>query len=237
MGGSTGTMMTMNGFKGLRFSHLTFASLLAIAACGLTSEVRAQEEGEFFKNALGKMGFIPEDKPPIDYRERAPLVIPKGAALPPPVEGGYGERRMSNWPDDPDVRAERERAEAAVRPRTQTDEWRANQGDARLPAEKLKAKRSAGRDPNDRSPVNAPAKDMNSAGWMSPDQLKEAGSNYRNNETAPGEEPTRNTLTDPPTGYRKAAGGGKIVPTYDPPDTMDPSSPYYMEHMRRKQNQ
>lgn len=227
----------MKDFKGSRIARLTMAGFLAVTTCGVATGVRAAEEGELVKNVLGKMGFIPEDKDPIHYRERAPLVIPKSGklALPPPVEGGYGERKLTNWPKDPDVAAARERD--TVVPRTQTQEWKNNQGDARLPPEKLKSTRSAGRDPNDRTPVNARNPKMTNSGWVNPDDLRATASQYKDGSTASGEEPSRDILTDPPTGLRKAAGGGTIKPSYEPRDLSDPGSPYYVEQQRRKQAQ
>lgn len=217
--------------------RLATASLVAMIACGAATSVRAQEEGEFVKNVLGKMGFIPEDKDPIHYRERAPLVLPPSAnKLPPPVEGGYGERKLTNWPNDPDAAAARQRSAKAATPRTQTEEWVANQGDGRVSPDKLRA-RSAGRDPNDRTPVNPQLSGRAASGWMDPNELRATGSKYQENVTPPGEEPARQVLSDPPTGYRKAAGGGTIKPSYDPVEKMDPASPYYVEYMRRKQEQ
>lgn len=229
--------MAMNGSRSSRVKRLATASLVAMIAFGATTSVRAQEEGEFAKNILGKMGFIPEDKDPIHYRERAPLVLPPNAnKLPPPVEGGYGERKVTNWPNDPDAAAARKRAANAVTPRTQTEEYIENQGGARVSPDKLRA-RSAGRDPNDRTPVNPQLSGRAAGGWMDPNELRATGSKYQESVTPSGEEPSRQVLSDPPKGYRKAAGGGTVKPTYDAPEKMDPASPYYVEYMRRKQAQ
>ncbi len=226
--------MAMNGLRSSLVKRLATASLMAIIACGVATGVRAQEEGELVKNVLGKMGFIPEDKDPIHYRERAPLVLPPNAnKLPPPIEGGYGERKLTNWPNDPDAAAARKRAANAATPRTQTEEYIENQRDGRVSPDKLRA-RTAGRDPNDRTPVNPQLSGRAAGGWMEPDELRATGSKYQENVTPPGEEPSRQVLSDPPKGYRKAAGGGTIKPTYDAPETMDPASPYYVEYMRRK---
>ncbi len=228
----------MTGFKSLHWARLAMVGFMAFAASSAVTVAHAEEEGELAKNLLGKLGFLPEDKDPIEYRERAPLVVPKGGtlALPPPVEGGYGERKLTNWPKDPDVAAARERKADAVRPRTQTEEWNANRADGRLPADQLKATRSAGRDPNDRTPVNAPNSKMNSAGWVPPAELRKMGRSSTSEETAPGAEPSRKALTDPPSGYRKAAGGGTIKPTYDAEDKEDPSSAYYIQNQKRKRD-
>jgi len=227
--------MTMNSYwNGFRIARLAAVSMLALMAFG-TKGVRA-EEGEFAKSILGSIGLIPEEKDPIQYRERAPLVLPPKLDLPTPVEGGQGEKRHSNWPKDPDVAAARERAADAVQPRTQTREWKANTND-RLPAEELRRTRSAGRDPSDRTPVNPLARDKREAdGWVHPDKLRSTAKSYRDADALePGQEPNRRELTDPPTGYRRTAGDGTFVPTADAPrDLSDPASPYYMEQQRQK---
>jgi hypothetical protein len=223
----------MNGFwKKSHMARLAAVSLAAVMAFGATTAVRAQEEGEFAKNILGKMGLIPEDRDPIEYRERAPLVLPPKADLPMPADSNLGERKTANWPKDPDVAAARERAAEARKPRTQTKEYLANQRDGRLSPNELRG-RTAGRDPNDRTPVNAPDNKLRASGWMHPDDLRATGKTFKDG-TNPGEEPSRSLLTDPPVGYRKAAGGGTIKPSYSVPDTMDPASPYYVEHQKRK---
>lgn len=227
--------MTMNGYwNGFRIARLAAVSMLALMAFG-TKGVRA-EEGELAKNILSSIGLIPEEKDPIQYRERAPLVLPPKADLPPPVVGSVGEKKLKNWPKDPDVAAARERAADAVVPRTQTREWKANQND-RVSPEELRRTRSADRDPADRSPVNPMASNKREAdGWVHPDTLRATAKSYRDSEEiVPGKEPQRQELTDPPTGYRRAAGDGKFVPTAQAPrDLTDPGSPYYMEQQRQK---
>jgi len=48
-----------------------FASATLLAATGAGAQ-----EGMFAKDLLGSVGIIPKERPRIDYRERAPLVLP-----------------------------------------------------------------------------------------------------------------------------------------------------------------
>ena len=61
-----------------------------VAAAGARAE-----EGVLMKSILGTIGIIPEDRPAIDYRERAPLVLPPRMDLREPAraEGGSGPQR------------------------------------------------------------------------------------------------------------------------------------------------
>src|SRR5215204_391593 len=61
-----------------------FAGVGVAALLCLAGPARAQE-GIFMKELLGSLGVIPEDKPRIEYRERAPLVLPPKASLPAPI--------------------------------------------------------------------------------------------------------------------------------------------------------
>ncbi|MGL4634961.1 MAG: hypothetical protein ACRCWF_03185 [Beijerinckiaceae bacterium] len=67
---------------------------------------------------LGRMilGLPGEEKPQIDYKERAPLVVPPSQNLRTPSEALPADQRRANWPQDPDVLARRKAAEDARRP-------------------------------------------------------------------------------------------------------------------------
>src|SRR5216684_2647174 len=49
----------------------------------------------------------------IDYRERAPLVVPPSRNLPPPQAEGTATARSPAWPNDPDVKRRKQTAEKA----------------------------------------------------------------------------------------------------------------------------
>jgi hypothetical protein len=75
--------------------------VIAAAAFGVGASVSsgafAQDGGIF---AIFGLTSKPQEE--IDYRERAPLVVPPGRDLPAPVE--YTEADKAAWPRDPDVR-------------------------------------------------------------------------------------------------------------------------------------
>lgn len=89
--------------------------VMAFAAQAATSAARAQEKTDYrdvYGNVLSAIGFG-KDREPIDYSPRAPLAVPPGDTLPPPVEPG-AKRHAAGFPEDPDVMARRK---ALVDPR------------------------------------------------------------------------------------------------------------------------
>ncbi len=88
----------------------------AIMAFGLASlsvlsqPARAQSSNDepgfeqgLIRGLLSAMGVIDENKPQIDYRERAPLVVPGNRqALPAPQDPAAIAARNPSWPRDPD---------------------------------------------------------------------------------------------------------------------------------------
>src|SRR3954465_5312519 len=98
-----------------RFSALVAGSLIA-AAPGAVAQ-----EGVFMKDFLGSIGIIPKEKAPIEYRERAPLVLPPRIALRGPVAPRPLQTANPQWPNDPDVVAARRRDEEANIPVTMSE--------------------------------------------------------------------------------------------------------------------
>lgn len=134
----------------------------------------------------------------IEYGPRPPLVIPGDSDLPAPEER-VAENR-ADWPDDPDVRARRERqaireasasslqeVEEASRPmsRAELDEWGQRFG-----------RRSEGPPTYTRRDPNEPI----------PPQELSSGIARASSEAAG--EPPRRRLSDPPAGYRQFADTG-----------------------------
>lgn len=76
---------------------LVFASVLTLAGC---SAGDVQFEGKVFE-AVGLSGQQVRRADP-KVRERAPLVLPPKAELPPPGERAVADKDM-NWPDDPEL--------------------------------------------------------------------------------------------------------------------------------------
>ena len=85
----------------------------AFAAPAQAQQNSVRQEYEDVKNAVG----LGRDRPPIDYSERAPLVVPPSYNLPPP--GGADPERLGV--NDPDIAARRRALTDSRRPVPPTD--------------------------------------------------------------------------------------------------------------------
>lgn len=177
---------------------------------GLVSPAQAADDGyaNVFSSLLSVTGLIKADPPPeIEYRERAPLVLPPQTTLPPPVPPGA--KRTAAWPQDPDVVRRRKEAEEARAPRTLSDK------------EELltKAEAERGRVQNKPFATNSCGAKGNARGCLvvSPEELRAESEHYEavNPETkevlAAGQEPDRDYLTQPPKGYLKVTKAVKAT--------------------------
>jgi hypothetical protein len=159
---------------------------------------------------LGTIGITAKERPHIDYRERAPLVVPKSGTLPPPQD--TNAIRGQRWPNDPDVAARRRKAEEARAPSTTDYEGRVIRD--------AKGRNRYAGVPS--APAGGGDGAYNPARAVSRDQVRQlnaeaalAAQPYQYGE------PKRETLTDPPKGYRAAQGGQKVRATVDPMRTGD----------------
>src|ERR1700676_5376966 len=186
---------------------------LAVAALGVglvmtAGAVRAQDaddedktfEEKIIEGIMAGIGGTNMDNRGIDYRERSPLVVPPKLDLPPPAADA-AEVKDPNWPKDPDVA--RRKAAIAARKKAKPNEIEA----ARIltPSE-LNAGRTAPQSHASDDPVQ-PGNSLNNP-ILSPSQLGFTGgfsSLFGGNkaEVAPFKgEPTRESLTQPPSGYQ-----------------------------------
>lgn len=183
----------------------SFVSLLRAGAAGsLLLGAGAAQAQEFGTNPLTgvmqALGLTEEDeKPEINYRERAPLVVPPGGAalaLPPPQESA--SKSNPNWPKDPDVARRKREAEAARRPVVRDDPGR-----PLLPSELNKGRRKTAGTFDDGKPagvddrVLAPS-ELGFKGWFG------AVTGNQEQLTFNGE-PERDSLVQPPPGYQTPA--------------------------------
>jgi hypothetical protein len=135
----------------------------------------------------------------IEYRERSPLVVPPKLTLPPPATAA--EVPAGNWPKDPD--AQRRKAVAAARKKDNKDPREASR--ILTPAE-LAAGKTAPARTGSNDPVQPGATNTNLL--LNPSELGYKGGfsglfGGNKTETAPFKgEPTRQTLTQPPSGYQ-----------------------------------
>jgi hypothetical protein len=103
--------------NGLRFA---FAALVGAAFLATSVPANAQEQEEedngydiqIIRRVLSAVG-LRDDKPPIDYRERSPLVVPPTTSLPAPMSGNV---TAANWPVDPEIKEQRMRNAAPKAP-------------------------------------------------------------------------------------------------------------------------
>jgi hypothetical protein len=187
-------------------TRLRLVSSLAVAAlvAGIAMTPAAAQEGVFMKDILGTLGIIDQERDPIDYRARAPLVVPPASKLPEPKVGV--DQRVANWPKDADaVRREAARAERLL-PATQREKYNSHKP---LTQEEIQRGRIAGR------PATAPAAHSSGArSGASPYELmlepiregREMAARRNVQEEAlirDGVEPPRRYLTEPPAGLRR----------------------------------
>lgn len=179
-----------------------FAILAGLAS--LATPASAQE-GVLFKNLFEGGTLFGGPKDEIEYRERAPLVVPPSMKLPTPQE--RAAQRNAAWPTDPDVAARRAANANALLPATEREKYR-EQRNPVLSQEELRR----GRDPNQR--VTVPYRPVGDNAY---EQLIEpirvgrelaAKKNAKDDLTElTGAEPTRKYLSDPPSGLRRPVAG------------------------------
>jgi hypothetical protein len=135
----------------------------------------------------------------IEYRERSPLVVPPKLDLPPPDAGS--DVKVTNWPKDPDLQARQ--ARAAERKKTGRPEEILEAARPLTPAEMAPKRVRRTSSSGSEQPGNQSTNPM-----LSPSQLGVEGGITKifggnSVQTAPFKgEPTRDSLTQPPTGYQ-----------------------------------
>lgn len=192
------------------------AATLALGLMASAMPAMAQDtSGVFMKDMLGKLGLIDEDKPAIEYRERAPLVIPPGVgALPPPRAAAAGKQRDGNWPNDPDVA----RARSAQQEARQPAPIRNDSSTGRpLTTDQIRAGRREGAGTEFRA-KSCMGDNCRDELLVHPDVLRNNGHAMESKSNlAYGKEPSRGSLAEPPKGYRLPSdnaplGDGKGTP-------------------------
>lgn len=167
-----------------------FAIAAGLAAATMGATPAAAQEGALMRNVLSVLGIVEPERPAIDYRERAPLALPPSMTLPPPV----APEALANdpaWPNDPTVRAQRERETAGF-----------FGGDSSRPltSEELRGGRLAGGAVGERA---FPLSDEEHARPLSPDALRAMDPRQFRGEGPVGL--TRRSLTDPPSAFLQPA--------------------------------
>lgn len=195
------------------FKRSLFSTLIgALGVASIMSSTSAlAQEGVIMRDILSSIGVISNDKDPIVYRERAPLVVPPKMQLTQPMPAD----EMANnpaWPKDPDLLA-RKKAETLSRvPVTETERYKLEKN-PRLSIEEIRSGRRAGAQITDAPAPRAGDNDnyelyykpMAQGRAMAAQQSKKA-----EELLTYGQEPERRYLTDPPKGLRMPASTAAI---------------------------
>src|SRR5262245_33002059 len=81
-------------------------TVMVLGCAGHSVRAEGEEDDEWidskiFKSVLHSFG-LRKDGDGIEYRERAPLVLPPNRDLPAPEANAAAKAKAANWPDDPD---------------------------------------------------------------------------------------------------------------------------------------
>lgn len=210
-------MVFNHGAAGLRFAPLAIAGVSACigfaAMMSLTVPAQAQE-GVLFKNLMGKLGVVDEDRDPISYHERAPLALPPSTGkLPTPQ--APAAKRAENWPEDTDVQKRRRETAERRKPVPFPSDNRPEDG-GRLSVYELDRISRRPQEANNNGPARVLG-DGRESTWVDPDTLRSTATSGEGKKLDPNYEPKRESLLQPPSGYRKPADGAPMRATRDTP--------------------
>ncbi|KAA2235114.1 hypothetical protein [Salinarimonas soli] len=199
--------------------------IVVLAGLGLMASVvgASAQEGVFMKDVLSSMGLVPGERPQIDYRERAPLVVPPSPTLRTPVAPNAAEAN-GGWPADQDLVRERRRQREAAIPETERERRRMNDQNPRISIDEVRSGRVQGAATRDPMP-HRPDSGREASGWLHPDVLRSQGTVPEQTYVS-GAEPERRSLTEPPSGLRRPDPRAPIRATRDLPGSLeDEASP------------
>jgi hypothetical protein len=206
------------------------AGSMAFAVALTVAPAPAHAQSETFRGITNMLGLTSEQKEDIEYRERAPLVLPKDYKLSQPE--APVEQRVANWPRDPDVVAKRRAAAEARKPRQVDD---GIYGDSRQGAPLSgREMQSYGRLQRGASRLTEPEpvkSDSSREEWIRPDLLTSMRTgDVDGDKLQPGTEPPRKALTDPPVGLRMPSAKAPYVYTRNP-NALDRNEPNAREYV------
>jgi len=202
------------------------AILVVTLAFSVVSLPAMAQDGLLMRDIFGKIGLLPEDKEPIEFKERPALVVPKDTSKlrQPEQPGAHADN--SQWPVDPDVeerKREQERKGQVVRTPLKAD---ASEG-GRLSLSEMAKGRVA---PGTVLGEGAIPRNDQAGVRISPAEWSKQSRQASGSSTPPGVEPERRYLTDPPRGLRQAAANAPFVRTQDEPRLLnDDRRPEKME--------
>jgi len=205
-----------------KLARATLAALfgaLLIVAGGIGAALAADDSEEdnlpdakFFRGLMKQLGLKGQGDE-IEYRERSPLVVPPSRDLPPP-ESEAATKTVPAWPVDQETKKQKEVAVKKKRSIQKTASDRFEDEGKPLPPDQLGPRGpTTGSTPTAASTPAGTPRDSRVAdgGAMSPAELGNKGffasitSFFKKDDDAPKPfvaEPPRESLTEPPAGYR-----------------------------------
>lgn len=210
---------------------LNIAALAGLVA--LFAAAPRPAEAQILDGLLGFIG-VHEEKPEVEYRERAPLVVPPKTALPAPQESAAAKNAA--WPKDPDVQRRKAAAASGKVPVTETEEYK-RQLNPHLPIDAMRAGRKAGAGEAPQ-PGQVFGDNSREANWIHPDNMRALNSKAQQTAGASSgaancdgtDAPSRRYLTEPPSALRKCVVGYQTRTTRGAVDAKasenDDASPY-----------
>lgn len=207
---------------------MLFGAALVVRSGSVAAPAFAADDGyqNVFSSVLTAVGVLtPDPTPEIDYRERAPLVLPPKQTLVKPQQPGVA--RTAAWPSDPDVIRRKKAADDAKAPVEST--FNHTNDHVMSKEEQLKFRAAQAAQENDAYGCSINHNSMSHC-RIDPDAMKAEDERYRamnpghTDELTAGVEPDRLYLTQPPKGYLKATKN--VVATHEAPQPKrDDSSP------------
>ena len=187
--------------------RLAFTAMIGTAFLATSIPANAQEEEDngydiqIIRRVLSAVG-LRDDKPPIDYRERSPLVVPPSTSLPAPMSGNVA---APNWPVDPEIKEHRLRNAASKVPGATGDPV-VDDGKPLPPSElaKGRAKRGVAPGPITEYP-NVSQKELGTPNVFSFFSKAFTGVVEKEESATFTQEPPRASLLEPPPGYQTPA--------------------------------
>lgn len=198
-----------------RLTRATFAAVLGVAviACWSVNAARAEDDTDGEEPTLADTAVLQyvlkglgwrrgDDEKGITYRERSPLVLPNGKELPQP-EKTAPATKTAGWPDDPDAKRARKKKEDERKRKSYTEGV-----DDRplLPSQVKGAPPEKGE-----NPTILPGSGKSAEESEKQSTLSELGSksifskvwgNKQDEQVTFTGEPRRESLIEPPAGYR-----------------------------------
>ncbi|MCO5092296.1 hypothetical protein [Bosea sp. (in: a-proteobacteria)] len=184
--------------------RMRVAPLLIAGGLVLAASPAFAQEGMLFYNLM-KGVFGKGEAGDIDYRNRAPLVVPPNSTLPPPQQAA--SERNAAWPNDPDV--QRRRDEANPAPFTTVLGLQSN---PRMSPQEIRRGRTTRQPTGSASTLGDSAYDTAIQPIRVGRELAARQNQIDQDALAYGAEPPRRTLAEPPAGYRRPASTAPLGP-------------------------